>query len=316
MNDKHIAALRPQSYTEIEQLADRLARSGLTPSALRGKPDDLFAVILHGLELGLGPAASVQNIAMVDGKPAVYGDMMIALVRGSFAWDEGAYDEWFELDGERLTAPQAATTIASGGKAPNLIACCQCARRGGSPQVGTFSVEQARTADLWVDGKGSRTPWSRYPIEMLLWKARARVMRRLFADVLKGTATYEDLDQAGPGVRAEPPLRRAERVEENRVLERIGQAPALPTASYSASDDAGTVAADDVQANDDELDREMDAALTRFLNALDGAGSEIELRQIGSKSDDLALLTGDRLLAARAAYSDRRDALAHAEASD
>lgn len=162
--------LVPQTLAQAQQVAEILARSQFVPDCFRGKPGDVMAAVMYGAELGLGPMASLQNIAVINGRPSIWGDAVMALLAAHPAFR--GINEEFE-----------------GGPIESLTAVCQIWRRGHSaPFVGTFSYPDAKRAGL-LDRKG---PWHTYPKDMLMWKARHRAVRQGFADMLKGLAFVED----------------------------------------------------------------------------------------------------------------------------
>ncbi len=187
------ASFAPRNWAELQEISAQLASSNHTPKQFRGNPADTLVAILMGLELGLNPVTALQNIAVVEGKPTVYGDIVLGLVRRSPDWVEAAYQEWFELDGERIVDPYELDGEVKDWP-NNLRAVCVVQRCGGHPRTESFSVGRARQAGLWMrqSSQGGKMPWSTYPADMLMWRARARAIRPLFADVLKGCAIYED----------------------------------------------------------------------------------------------------------------------------
>lgn len=68
-------------FTAIMRVADQLSRSQIVPVAYRGKPDDIVAAILFGRELGIGPMQSLKDISVIDGKPAMSAQLMLAMMR-------------------------------------------------------------------------------------------------------------------------------------------------------------------------------------------------------------------------------------------
>src|SRR5215510_12930277 len=68
-----------RNLEEVEKFATKIAQSQFVPSAFRGKPGDVLAAIMYGLERGLAPMASLQNIMVVNQKPSIYGDMLLAI---------------------------------------------------------------------------------------------------------------------------------------------------------------------------------------------------------------------------------------------
>lgn len=154
-----IAGIVPTSIEEVFRLANAVAKSGLAPSTLRTS-EALTVAIMHGLELGLTPMAAIQNIAVVNGRPTIWGMGVPALLlaRGF------KLKEW--IDG------------TDDGRAAN---CC-VTRPDGTEIERRFSVGDAKTAGLW----GKAGPWKQYPDRMLQMRARGLAARDGAADVLSG----------------------------------------------------------------------------------------------------------------------------------
>ena len=174
----------PANLTEAIQFSDLLASSSIVPKAYQGKPQDILVCVQWGFELGLAPMQALQNIAVINGKPSVYGDAMMALVQASPVCED--VEEFFENEGT-----------------PNPIAVCIAKRKGRKPVTVKFSVEDAKRAGLW----GKQGPWSAYPKRMMQMRARGFALRDAFPDVLKGMITAEEAqdypDEAKP-VQAKP----------------------------------------------------------------------------------------------------------------
>jgi hypothetical protein len=161
--------LTPRSLAEAMQLAEIMAKSDLVPKDYHGKPGNVLIAVQMGLELGLAPMASIQNIAVINGKPGVYGDAgkALLLARG-FQIEESDVDE-----------------IRKGG-----VARCTITRPGHAPVTRTFSQEDAKKAGLL----GKQGPWSQYPERMMAWRVFWWVARDAAADVLKGLGGREELE--------------------------------------------------------------------------------------------------------------------------
>ena len=159
----------PANIGEAVQLSEMLARSSLVPKQYQGKPEDILVATIWGKEIGLGTLQSLQNIAVINGKPSVYGDAMLALVQASPVCE--GIDE--HIDGEGTANP---------------VAVCIARRKGRMPVVCKFSVEDAKRAGLW----GKAGPWQAYPKRMLQMRARGFALRDAFPDVLKGLITAEE----------------------------------------------------------------------------------------------------------------------------
>lgn len=175
----------PTTMGEALQFSEMLANSSMVPKAYQGKANDVLVCIQWGYEMGLAPMQSLQNIAVINGKPSVYGDAMMALVQASPVCED--VEEYFEGEGT-----------------PNPIAVCVAKRKGRKPVETRFSVEDAKRAGLW--GKGG--PWTAYPKRMLQMRARGFALRDAFPDVLKGMISVEEAqdypDEAKPVPVAKP----------------------------------------------------------------------------------------------------------------
>lgn len=161
--------LAPRTLDEAMKFSELLARSDLVPRDYKGKPGNILVAMQWGYEIGLQPLQALQNIAVINGRPSIWGDAALALVRGS-----GLCDSLVErIDGE-------------GDKA---AAICIAQRKGQQePIVARFSVADARKAGLW----GKAGPWTQYPARMLAMRARGFCLRDGFADVLRGVITVEE----------------------------------------------------------------------------------------------------------------------------
>lgn len=173
------AAIVPQSMGEAYRIAEAVCAAGMAPKGL-DEPAKALVAIMHGLEVGLTPMAALQRIAVVNGRPTIWGDGAIGLVRGSGAC---------EFIHESIS-----------GEGDQMVAKCEAKRKGEAKSiVGEFSVKDARVAGLW-DKAG---PWKQYPKRMLQMRARAFALRDGFADVLGGLYLREEIEDNEP--RREPP---------------------------------------------------------------------------------------------------------------
>lgn len=150
-------------------LARALARSESIPKRYWGRPDDVFATIIHGAEMGLSPSLALTHIYMIEGSPTFSARFVLALMlrRG--------YVRFRERTAERVTVY---------GRRPN-----------GSDLEVTWTMEDAKRAHL-----AEKQTWVRYPRQMLTARAVTELGRTLFADdvVLGGAYTPEELGAVGP----------------------------------------------------------------------------------------------------------------------
>ena len=156
------------TFSDYHQFAVAICKGGFAPRGL-DKPEAVAVAMAFGAELGLSPLSAIQNIAVVNGRPCVWGDAALALVKQSGLC--GGIEETVSGDGDKRTATCTVTRRGEEGV---------CAR--------TFSVADAKRANLW----GKQGPWTQYPDRMLAMRARGFALRDAFPDVLRGLITREE----------------------------------------------------------------------------------------------------------------------------
>jgi hypothetical protein len=177
-SEKSIARLpnfEPTDIGSLELFAKIISNSELAPKDYRGKLENCMVAMMMGRELGLSPIQALQGIAVINGRPSVWGDAMWALVV--------SHPEFMGFE-ETVTDAEATCTVKR-------------SRRGALSSVTeTFSLKDANFAGLIGrkdrDGKPTKTPWDTYPKRMMMWRARTFAARSLFPDALKGLTSYEE----------------------------------------------------------------------------------------------------------------------------
>lgn len=163
-----VAALVPQNLEEAFRLASAIAASGLAPRGL-DKSEQIMVAIMAGAELGLAPFQSLQSFAVVNGRPTLWGDGLVAVVRARGV----RIKEWTEGEGDAMVAHCEVTRPDTGETIPSA-----------------FSVPDAKKAGLW----GKAGPWQQYPKRMLKARARAFALRDGCADMLRGIHIREEVE--------------------------------------------------------------------------------------------------------------------------
>jgi hypothetical protein len=172
------------SFDDAFRFATMVAKSEFAPKDFRGKPESCLLAIQHGAEIGLSPMQSLQNIACINGRPAIWGDAALALCLASQVCD--GIHETIEGDGDNMTA------------------VCKTSRKGKDANVvAQFSVADAKKAGLW----GKSGPWTQYPKRMLQLRARGFALRDAFPDVLRGLVTAEEAQDYPQQAPAPEPVR-------------------------------------------------------------------------------------------------------------
>lgn len=180
--------LAPQNMAEAMRFAELLADSSMVPRDFQGKPGNVLVAVQWGQEIGLGPMQALQNIAVIGGRPALWGDAVLALVR--------AHPQFVSIE-EGID-----------GEGDAQFGWCDLARlrRDGSVEQirREFSVADAKRAKLWTKAG----PWTEYPQRMLMLRARGWAVRDLFTDALRGLVMVEearDMPRDVPNLAQEPP---------------------------------------------------------------------------------------------------------------
>lgn len=172
MTTDNSLARRPIEISTIDD-AERLARiavaSGLTP--LR-RPEEAAVILLTGRELGLAPMQSLRGIHVVQGRPVLSADLMVAIVRRS-----GLCASWRTVE----STPEVCTIET---------------RREGEtdPARKTWTMADAARAGLTAKGGN----WKAYPTQMLRHRCAADLAREVYPDVVLGLYDPDEMGAVEP----------------------------------------------------------------------------------------------------------------------
>lgn len=159
-----------KSMEEIFIFAKAVLDSGMAPRSF-DTPQKILVAVQMGMEIGLSPMSALQNIAVINGKPTIYGDAVPGVCNAT-GLVENCKDETVGVADTDTWGYRV--TVQRKGRA--------------DPVVRTFTVKDAKRASLW----GKTGPWSQYPDRMLLMRARTFALRDAFPDALRGLPTYEE----------------------------------------------------------------------------------------------------------------------------
>src|SRR3990167_4488455 len=132
--DVHHRNLTSQGFMDFSNLdsaircADIICSSGLAPGSYKDKPQAALVAIQMGLELGFKPLQSLQNIDVIQGRPALRAEAMLALCQASPDFEHCIED--FE------------------GTKDDITAVCKVKRKGEPEHERRFSIQDADTAGL------------------------------------------------------------------------------------------------------------------------------------------------------------------------
>jgi hypothetical protein len=266
------------SFDDAFRFSQMVSKSEFAPKDFRGKPESCMLAIQAGSEVGLSPMQSLQSIAVINGRPTIWGDAAMALVQSSPVCEY--IKEYVEGDGDAL------------------VAVCEAKRKGyPSPTVVRFSVADAKKAGLW----GKSGPWQQYPARMLTLRARGFALRNAFADALRGLITAEEardyptddslvksVTQVAPGMT----------VAHVKQFERPGGEPAEPDMPTAATADDMVKARHYVQgATQAQLERMQGIVEQRLKSGFYTTGQADELLNLVNGRIDILTSTPEEVTA-------------------
>lgn len=146
------------------QFCDLLIKSNLVPKHF-GTKEAVLTAILYGQELGFSPIRALNMITVIQGKPSIEAQGLKAL-----AIDKGAKIETVEWTDKKCT-----------------LKCT----RGTWTETLTYTYEDAALA-----GYVGKDNWKRMPKNMLYARCVSMLLRNMFADVIGGLNSKEELEDA------------------------------------------------------------------------------------------------------------------------
>ena len=165
---------------QIERMAVSVARSGLFGVKT---PDQAMALMLIAQAEGLHPAIAARDYHVINGRPALRADAMLARFQAA-----GGKVEWGEYTDTKVV-----------GKFSHPS--------GGSVEI-AWTTKMAEYAGL------TRNPtWKSYPRQMLRSRCISEGIRTVFPGVVVGTYTPEEVEDMAPAPRQAPPPPAPEPVE-------------------------------------------------------------------------------------------------------
>lgn len=147
------------AWGTMKQQAGELIRSGFLPSGIK-TPEQAVAIMLKGRELGIPPMQALSHIHIINGKPTMSAELMLAQIM-------------------RLHP----RTKISYPKRSGEICEIKVQREGSEPSVFSFSIADAQAAGLM-----SNPTWKKYPRAMLHARAVSEMARSLFPDAISGVS--------------------------------------------------------------------------------------------------------------------------------
>lgn len=150
----------PTEWQTIREIAPAMHQARLFGV---NSADQAAAIMLTGYEVGFGLTAAFEFIQIIKGKPSISPRGMMALIHRSGELKS------FDL-----------TEIQKNGKFHGYS--CRMERKSGFAFSDSFTLDDARNADLMKDDSG----WIKYPKNMCRWRVVGFVADVVFPDMLGG----------------------------------------------------------------------------------------------------------------------------------
>jgi len=149
---------------QLKEFAQTLIDSKFLPQAYQ-KPEQVVVAILMGRELGIPPMTAINNISIIQNKPSISPQLMMAM---------GYQKKVLEY-----CVPTESTTKT----------CTVVAKRVGAPEVKrTFTWDMAEKMGLTT-----KDNWKKQPDVMLQWRCVAATLRVVIPDVITGLYTPDEM---------------------------------------------------------------------------------------------------------------------------
>lgn len=203
------------SLDELWRFATIAHKSGLAPKDLN-TTEKVFIALQWGAEVGVSPMQALKNIAVINNRACMWGELLVALVRRSPLCKRLSHV--YEGTGESRVC------VVTGERA------------GGETCEGRFGYQDAKRAGLL-----SKDTYRNYSDRMFLARARAFVLKDLFADLLCGLDVAEEVQDIEPSQQTVPTIQAGDDAPEDEIEAIVAaieqDAGKVPATVYGHSDD-------------------------------------------------------------------------------
>ncbi len=170
INFSQTGIVKFKDFNELGSFCESYAKSDAAMKCYQDKPANAIVAVMYGYELGMEPITSLNNIYIINNRPALFAECIHGLVKSSkvceyvhFKYIGTEYDDDF---GVQVTSKRKDDT---------------------EPLVSQFTVADAKKANLW----GNRDSWVKYPKRLLFARSLSFNLQDNFPDITKGIKTYE-----------------------------------------------------------------------------------------------------------------------------
>lgn len=180
-------SLDMEKWEVLRKQADTLVKSGFLPTAVN-TPEKAIAIIMKGRELGIGSMEALSSINVIQGKPSVSPQLMLALARRTG-----------ELEDLKMEATDKGATVT-------------IKRKGQSPYTTTFGIAEATALGLL-----QKDNYKKQPATMFQWRALAGNLRVTFPDAISGLYTVDEMEGNETTVTTRGPIQMPKSIKETSI---------------------------------------------------------------------------------------------------
>lgn len=175
--------MAPKTIEEAFRYATAVYKSGLAPAQF-DTPEKVMVGMQFAVELGLKPLTGLKSMYIVNGTPALFGDLPLALVRNSGKL-ESIEESQYDINDKLICK-------ANGNLDSECsYAICVVKRVGEAAVERQFSWKTAIKAGLDKNKYGEKATYKNYRQRMLQMRARSWALKDVFGDVLNGISILE-----------------------------------------------------------------------------------------------------------------------------
>lgn len=171
-NENELSLYEENSFNAAMKIAQTLAKSKMVPSSLQGKQDDVFAILVMGAEIGIKPMQALNSINVIQGKPCISPQLMMAMIRG-------------KLPGCVIDIKQNQDTKS---------VTCKTARSREEFQDGLYYEAVWDMDRATRMGLALKDNYQKQAKTMLTWRAVAEACRITFPDIIMGLYVPEEFE--------------------------------------------------------------------------------------------------------------------------
>lgn len=182
--------MNESAFNVMVKRSEFLARSQIIPKSLQGKPADIMVIFMMAMELDIPPMQALNGINVIQGKPTMSPQLMLALIK------------------KRL--PNAFIEIKEGD---GIVTCTMARDKADMSDSFTskWDVEKAKKMQLI-----SKDNYQKQLNTMLRWRAVGEAARIVFPDIISGTYLPDEFQDGTLNISSEGEL--LKHVEEVKPL--------------------------------------------------------------------------------------------------